>query len=296
MNKLPITAAIVKERHTPFSMADELQRNCAAAAIAGFIQPAIFNPLDALRVRWQVAASSGSGKSSIIGFASEIIQREGFVCGLYLPGQPWNCIAVALSQGLRLGLYPTVRDALMSGESVRPDLMAFAGFLSGSLAYFVSAPLWLLKTRAQAAPQLGTSLRAPPLPATLGQYWTGCTPLVLRGALITAGWTSGYDASKRVLKQQRLKDGPVLQGLAGLMAGLTAATLSAPSDVLQTRMQSGKQQLGVLGSVQAIWTTEGAAGFFRGWSVSVARLVPTVILGSLIYENARQFLGLKYLR
>ena len=88
--------------------------------------------------------------------------------------------------------------------------------------------------------------------------------------------------------------GPVFRHAASRR--LTAATLSAPSDVLQTRMQSGKQQLGVLGSVQAIWTTEGAAGFFRGWSVSVARLVPTVILGSLIYENARQFLGLKYLR
>jgi len=280
-------------------MADaELARNCIAAAIAGFIQPALFNPLDCLRVRWQVAVtSSGNGNASLVEFAQAIVQREGFLRGLYLPGQPWNCFAVALSQGLRLGLYPTVRDGLIgaNGEAVRPDLMAMAGFLSGSLAYFVSAPLWLLKTRAQASPQLGAS-QAAPLPATLGQFWTGCTPLVLRGALITAGWTSGYDASKRLLTQQRLQDGPLLQGIAGLMAGLTAATLAAPSDVMQTRMQSAKQQMGVLGSAQAIWGAEGAAGFFRGWSVSVARLVPTVIVGSLIYENARRLLGLSYLR
>ena len=105
------------------SSREELRLNTAAAAIAGFIQPAIFNPLDCLRVRWQVAAVNAR-EQSLLAFARGIVDREGFVRGLYLPGQPWNCVAVALSQGLRLGLYPTVRDSLLgskSQSSVRPD-------------------------------------------------------------------------------------------------------------------------------------------------------------------------------
>ena len=284
------------------SSREELRLNTAAAAIAGFIQPAIFNPLDCLRVRWQVAAVNAR-EQSLLAFARGIVDREGFVRGLYLPGQPWNCVAVALSQGLRLGLYPTVRDSLLgskSQSSVRPDVMAVAGLLSGSFAYLLSAPLWLLKTRSQAESQFGSSFKAPPLPLSLGGYWTGSTPLVLRGALITAGWTSGYDATKRLVRDQQkvLSDGPLLQGVAGVVAGIGAATLSAPADVLQTRMQSSRHRtsFGVLGSANAVLRNEGAAGFFRGWSVSVARLVPTVIVGSLIYERARRLLGLSYLR
>ena len=174
------------------------------------------------------------------------MDREGFVRGLYLPGQPWNCVAVALSR-FAPGLYPTVRDSLLgskSQSSVRPDVMAVVGLLSGSFAYLLSAPLWLLKTRSQAESQFGSSFKAPPLPLSLGGYWTGSTPLVLRGALITAGWTSGYDATKRLVRDQQkvLSDGPLLQGVAGVVAGIGAATLSAPADVLQTRMQSSRHR------------------------------------------------------
>ena len=318
----------------PKSAVSELASNCASAGIAGFIQPLIFNPLDCLRIRWQVASTDA--RCSTLGqFAAGILRREGLMRGFILPGQPWNCIAVSLSQGLRLGLYPSVRDALASssgggGGGMRPDLMALAGFLSGSLAYFVIAPLWLLKTRAQAAPQLGDALQ--PLPSSLiPGYWVGCTPLVLRGALITAGWTSGYESTKRLLRE-RTGEGPLLHCCAGTCAGIGAATLSAPADVLQTRMQSHKGGGGgggagggagggggggggrggkggkgantphtppspaVLSSARAIWAADGVSGFFRGWSVSVMRLVPTVIFGSLIYEQSRRLLGLGYTR
>ena len=168
---------------------DELGRNIAAAAIAGAIQPALFNPLDTLRVRWQVA---GSG-ITLAGLTRHIMQREGLLRGLFLPGQPFNCLAVASSQGLRMGLYPTVREAITGGgtaSSVRPDLMAVAGLTSGSLAYFVSAPLFLFKTRSQASAQLGAA-SVPALPPTFGGYWVGCTPMVVRGALLTAGQMAG---------------------------------------------------------------------------------------------------------
>ena len=39
----------------------------------------------------------------------------------------------------------------------------------------------------------------------------------------------------------------------------------------------------------------GLRGLFRGWSVSVARLVPTFVVGSTIYEQSRRALGLAYL-
>ena len=48
---------------------------------------------------------------------------DGLLRGLYLPGIEWNVLAVASSQGVRLGLYPSVRGLLVpeGARAVLPD-------------------------------------------------------------------------------------------------------------------------------------------------------------------------------
>ena len=185
------------------SARDQLGRNVLAGAVAGAVQISIFNPLDTLRIRWQLAGPASS--MSMAGFARSVAQTEGPMRGLYLPGLGYNVFAVALSQGLRMGLYPSARDLMTPPGAARPDQMMLAGLASGSVAYAFAAPLWLLKTRSQAAAQLG---RAEPLPRSPLGYWLGCSPLVVRGALLTSGQMAGYDATKRLCRD-RLGDGPV---------------------------------------------------------------------------------------
>jgi len=304
------------------------RRSIAAGSIAGAIQPLLFNPIDTLRIRWQVAQS----QASLLSFTRGVINRDGFVRGLYRPGLPMNVMAVASSQGLRLGLYPSVRDAISppGGSAIRPDLMAVAALLSGALGYTVAAPLFLLKTRAQASVQLGTRFSYPATPFGL---WLGCSPLVIRGAMLTAGQMAGYDGSKKVVKANGwLHDGPLLHLIAAVCAAFCpavalavallrlfrgaggrgggqrdtlprafrvpsagASTLAAPADVLQTRLQSASHEGA---SVSAIRTAmaivrEGAA--FRGWAANLLRLAPTFVVGSTIFEQVRMHLGLGYM-
>ncbi|CAK0815411.1 unnamed protein product, partial [Prorocentrum cordatum] len=151
-----------------------------------------------------------------------------------------------------MGLYPSVRDSLLppagraergaAAEAWRSSVMVLSGFLSGALAYVVATPLWLLKTRAQTAAQLHSEGRAPSreviLPRTARGYYRGAGPLVLRGALVTAGQMFGYDYAKGSLKGAGLlADGPALHVVAGAAAGFWASTLSAPADVVMTRYQ-----------------------------------------------------------
>ena len=130
---------------------DELLLNTAAAGAAGACQCALFNPLDCLRIRWQVA---DGGASTMTEFASKIVLEEGWWGGLHRPGLFTNMLGVALSQGLRMGLYPSVRDAVAEGGSVRPDLMVLSGLLSGSFAYLVR------RTRAHSIAHAVTYARA----------------------------------------------------------------------------------------------------------------------------------------
>eukprot|EP00439_Symbiodinium_sp_Y106_P013653 s4192_g1.t4 len=132
---------------------DDIGRNTLAAAMAGWVQPAIFNPADCLRIRWQVSV----GETTFAKFSAELLRKEGLWQGLWRPGLPFNMCAVAVSQGLRMGLYPTARDALQtllpSDGQKSSAAMIGAGLMSGSFAYFTGAPLWLVKTRMQAAVQ-----------------------------------------------------------------------------------------------------------------------------------------------
>lgn len=50
-------------------------------------------------------------------FTLQIVKAEGLWRGLWLPGLLANMGAVGLSQGLRIGLYPAVRDGISSAKS-----------------------------------------------------------------------------------------------------------------------------------------------------------------------------------
>lgn len=299
----------------------ELLANVGAGALAGACQIALFNPLDCLRVRWQVAAPGNAASASA--FALDIVRTEGWWTGLHRPGLLVNCAAIFTSQGLRFGLYPAARELLVAVDdrpAAAPLVMFASGLLSGCAGYFVAAPLMLLKVRAHAAAQLrlsGVCTAAPVVPSSLFGFWLGSTPLVVRGALLTAGQMAGYDGAKQAGRASgALRDGPVLHALAAVVAGLCAATASAPADVVQTRMQSDAQRakrpdatsrgprapavaptaLDVVGTVRALAREGGPAAFYRGWGLSVVRLIPTFIVGTTVFEQLRRAMGLAYLR
>ncbi|CAK9102491.1 Mitochondrial brown fat uncoupling protein 1 (UCP 1) (Solute carrier family 25 member 7) (Thermogenin) [Durusdinium trenchii] len=276
----------------------DLGGNTLAAAVAGCCQPAIFNPMDCLRIRWQVAGSPD--QRSFRRFALHVVRSEGLWKGLWRPGLPTNMCAVAVSQGLRMGLYPTARDVLQFATGHREKsstAMLGAGLTAGSLAYFVGAPFWLVKTRQQAQRQFAAEGRAllEIFPAKFGPaYWQGCSPLIARGALLTAGQMFGYDGTKTTARRCGLQDDPMLHVAAAACAGFSAATLSAPADVVMTRYQSSSGQT-LLRCAGHVLEEGGPAGFFRGWTANFFRLAPTFTVGSLIYEQCRLLLGLGYM-
>lgn len=201
------------------SVRNDVYQNIAAAAIAGTCQPALFNPLDCLKVRWQVRTGADKAHTSMTSFVRHIVSTEGLVRGLWLPGLHWNMAAVAVSQGLRMGLYPSIRDSLAiatsgSANSNKNDLkgvMLLSGFCSGASGYLLAAPLWLFKTEGQAKhhhhisnPTSISSTAASQIQRGLVEQikhlWRGSAALVVRGALLSAGQMAGYDFTKHTAK------------------------------------------------------------------------------------------------
>ena len=168
-----------------------------AAGIAGGVQIFFLSPLDCLRIRLQVC--SPPSQLGTIGFAKDVVRRQGYLHGLHLPGLGWNMLAVASSQGIRTGVYTDFRDLISKFTPGAPEKgfveMALAGLLPGAVGYLVATPLYLRKTRLQAVPQfvLEGSKVARYSYNSVACNWAGGGALVLRGATMSMGQMMTYD-------------------------------------------------------------------------------------------------------
>jgi hypothetical protein len=144
----------------------DIARRSLAGGIASGVACCIFNPLDCLRVRWQVAhmaqgASSAwsppAAQDTLLSYTRHIIQNEGLINGLWRPGLGTNILAMSLSSAIRFGGYEYVRDSLIKAFPSNDGLdqkstfhMLAAGVLTGSVGYVAVTPFHYLKTRVQA--------------------------------------------------------------------------------------------------------------------------------------------------
>jgi Mitochondrial carrier protein len=197
---------LLRIRNTWFPKEDDLPtyRHFIAAGSSSALASGIFNPLDSLRVRWQIAPREVS--SSIIVFSRRIIKQEGLWHGLWKPGIGVNMVGMSLTSGLRFGSYETIRNHLYQMEQqasetqastfTRMSTMMVAGLLSGSAAYYVTTPFHLLKTRIQASGNARKSNLWFEVLTLLGHgkvssLYQGAAPLTIRGSLFTAGQMLG---------------------------------------------------------------------------------------------------------
>ncbi len=68
--------------------------------------------------------------------------------------------------------------------------------------------------------------------------WKGVVPNCQRAALVQVGDLTTYDFVKQGLRRAGVADGPVLHATCSVAAGLVAATLGAPADVIKTRVMN----------------------------------------------------------
>jgi hypothetical protein len=284
-----------------------------AAGFAGGLSVAIMNPLDTLKVRYQVATDPGAMR----GFAGQIIRQEGLWRGLWLPGVNANFWGIGVSSVGRVGCYPYVRDGLLKAVGAtekHAGVMFVAGLLAGAVGYLVSSPVYQVKTLAQAEAGLledgvfatGASVGKAPRYASLvqglatlkrdGHLWRGAGALVVRGALLSAGMQVGYDGFKTWAKRRGvLEDGPVLHGLAACAGGVGAGVCATPADVVMTRYQASSTYGSAFGAAADILRKDGVLAFYRGFTPFVVRLGPVFLISLPLTEQIRRLAGLGYL-
>ncbi|GAB1290543.1 Calcium-binding mitochondrial carrier protein Aralar2 [Apodemus speciosus] len=243
--------APLEEGMLPFNLA-EAQRQLAESAyrfglgsVAGAVGATAVYPIDLVKTRMQNQRSTGS-------FVGELMYKNSFDCfkkvlryegffGLYRGLLP-QLLGVAPEKAIKLTVNDFVRDKFMHKDGSVPLLAEiFAGGCAGGSQVIFTNPLEIVKIRLQVAGEITTGPRVSALSVVrdLGFFGStrGAKACFLRDIPFSAIYFPCYAHVKASFANE---DGQVSPGsllLAGAIAGMPAASLVTPADVIKTRLQ-----------------------------------------------------------
>ncbi|RXN01246.1 hypothetical protein EOD39_7353 [Acipenser ruthenus] len=266
-------------------------------SVAGAVGATAVYPIDLVKTRMQNQRTSGS-------FVGELMYKNSFDCfkkvlryegcfGLYRGLLP-QLLGVAPEKAIKL----TVND-FVRGKSAQKDgsVPLFAEILAGGCAggsqVVFTNPLEIVKIRLQVAGEITTGPRVSALSVIrdLGFFglYKGAKACFLRDVPFSAIYFPCYAHIKAAFADEDGRVGPGSLLLAGSLAGMPAASLVTPADVIKTRLQVAARAgqtsyTGVIDCFRKILREEGPRAFWKGAGARVCRSSPQFGVTLLTYE------------
>lgn len=278
------------------------------------VAEAVTFPADTVKTRLQIDTASGAARRGMISTAIGIIREERFR-GLYAGLGP-ACLRHLLYSGSRVTIYEVIREDVL-GRDLDGSFSLWkgiiAGMSAGAIGQFVASPADLLKVSlqtdgkriARGLPRRfnGAVDAARQLYAENGVrgMWRGWLPNSQRAALVQLGDLTCYDYAKwSVIARTGWPDGPAVHAISSGIAGLCAAMMGTPADVIKTRVMcqpvdsTGRGILysGAFDCLRKTIAKDGAASLYRGFLPSWLRMAPWSLTFFITFEQLRAAVGL----
>jgi len=175
--------------------------------------------------------------------------------------------------------------ALESSPSFLHSLAA--GGLAGTSVDLLFYPIDSVKTRLQSPQGFINAGGFKGIYRGIGSVVVGSSP----GAAV---FFSTYDTLKRVLPLPVHLE-PVKHMIAASIGEVAACLIRVPTEVVKTRSQTssyGPLATSSFGAARILWKSEGLAGFYRGFGVTIMREIPFTSLQFPLYELFKRRLSL----
>lgn len=293
-----------------FSEVFESAYNFALGSLAGAFGATMVYPIDLVKTRMQNQRSATPGQQMLYKNSwdcfKKVITNEG-ILGLYSGLGP-QLVGVAPEKAIKLTANDLVRGKLTNKDTGILPLWGevVAGGTAGACQVVFTNPLEIVKIRLQVQGELAKSgvegaqkRSAVWIIKHLGLVglYKGAAACLLRDVPFSAIYFPAYNH----LKKDYFGEGPTKQLnigqllSAGAIAGIPAAYLTTPSDVIKTRLQvearKGQTQYkGLFDAANKIFKDEGFKAFFKGGPARVLRSAPQFGFTLAAYEFLHRML------
>lgn len=222
----------------------------------------------------------------------KVIRHEGFF-GLYRGLLP-QLMGVAPEKAIKLTVNDFVRDKFMDRNGNLPlygEIMS--GACAGGSQVIFTNPLEIVKIRLQVAGEIAGAqkVRAWSVVKELGLFglYKGSRACFLRDIPFSAIYFPMYAHTKTKLADEGGYNTPLSLLFAGAFAGVPAAALVTPADVIKTRLQVVAREgqttyNGLADCARKIYKEEGARAFWKGATARVFRSSPQFGVTLFTYE------------
>lgn len=265
--------------------------------IAGAIGAFVVYPIDLVKTRMQAQRSNPDApqryKSSIDCF-KKIYQSEG-IRGFYKGLGP-QMVGVAPEKAIKLVMNDLIRRSFGSQNTsgmLSMPVEILAGCGAGASQVVFTNPLEIVKIRLQMQGELPAEQRrgagAIVRQLGFGGLYKGASACFLRDIPFSGIYFPLYGLFKEQLKDNKGQLRPVDLLMAGSAAGMFAASLTTPADVIKTRLQveARKGESTYSGIVDCFWKVlrgEGVVALFKGVVPRMVRSSPQFGVTLLAYE------------
>uniref|UniRef100_A0A7N5ZT62 EF-hand domain-containing protein n=1 Tax=Anabas testudineus TaxID=64144 RepID=A0A7N5ZT62_ANATE len=214
----------------------------------------------------------------------------GSIAGGLLP----QLIGVAPEKAIKLTVNDFVRDKFTTqDDTILLSAEILAGGCAGGSQVIFTNPLEIVKIRLQVAGEITTGPRVSALTVVrdLGFFglYKGAKACFLRDIPFSAIYFPVYAHTKEKLADEDGRVGALQLLTAGAIAGVPAASLVTPADVIKTRLQVAARAgqttySGVIDCFRKILKEEGFRAFWKGAGARVFRSSPQFAVTLLTYE------------
>ncbi|KAK3327384.1 mitochondrial carrier domain-containing protein [Cercophora scortea] len=270
-------------------------------SMAGAFGAFMVYPIDLVKTRLQNQRGADPGqrlyKNSLDCFR-KVIRNEGFR-GLYSGVLP-QLVGVAPEKAIKLTVNDLARNFFAKKDgSIWWGHEVISGGTAGACQVVFTNPLEIVKIRLQVQGEVAKSVEGAPKRSAIwivrnlglvGLY-KGASACLLRDVPFSAIYFPTYSHLKKDLfGESSTKKLGVLQLLtAGAIAGMPAAYLTTPCDVIKTRLQVEARKgdttyTGLRHAAKTIWKEEGFRAFFRGGPARIMRSSPQFGFTLAAYE------------
>ncbi|KAJ8012777.1 hypothetical protein DPEC_G00046400 [Dallia pectoralis] len=266
-------------------------------ALAGATGATAVYPIDLVKTRMQNQRSTSSFVGELMyknsfDCAKKVLRYEGFF-GFYRGLVP-QLIGVAPEKAIKLTMNDFVRDKFTREDNTIPLLAEIlAGGAAGGSQVIFTNPLEIVKIRLQVAGEITTSRRVGALSVVrdLGLFglYKGAKACFLRDIPFSAIYFPVYAHTKAEFADAQGRIGPLQLLTAGAIAGIPAASLVTPADVIKTRLQVAARAgqttyTGVIDCFRKIVAEEGFRALWKGAGARVCRSSPQFGVTLVTYE------------
>eukprot|EP00092_Neocalanus_flemingeri_P036323 GFUD01039545.1.p1 GENE.GFUD01039545.1~~GFUD01039545.1.p1 ORF type:complete len:696 (+),score=160.55 GFUD01039545.1:64-2151(+) len=290
-----------EERSNFMAVLESLYR-FSLGAVAGACGATAVYPIDLVKTRMQ-NQRTGSYIGELMYRNSfdcfkKVVRHEGFT-GLYRGLVP-QLLGVAPEKAIKLTMNDLARDKLRHLNDGNLPVWAemIAGGCGGASQVMFTNPLEIVKIRLQVAGEItsGARVSAWGVVKELGFFglYKGSRACFMRDVPFSMIYFPSYAHLKAEFADENGYNSPLSLLTAGAIAGMPAASLVTPADVIKTRLQvvarAGQTTYtGTLDAARKIYAEEGFMAFWKGAVARMCRSSPQFGVTLVTYELLQRY-------